>query len=303
MALPQGARHRDRVRDHGPQPGRLQPGAGLEQPSSTRTPAAGRGSSGRSTRSLRAATPAASASRNACRIELETGLVNVVLTNGARLYVDHAHPEYSTPECSDPLEAALYDKAGEVVMARAVAAAQSTARPDERDARPQEQQRRQGQLVRGPRELPARPESAVRRHRPPLHRVPRHPPDLHRLRQGRRENGRPAVDFQITQRADFFEEEVGLETTLKRPIINTRDEPHADHRQVPPTPRHHRRRQPLGDPDVPQARERRPDPRRPRGRGPPGRHRFARSGGGAVWQVSHDPALAAAHRAGRRRID
>ncbi len=42
------------------------------------------------------------------------------------------------------------------------------------------------------------------------------------------ENGRPAVDFQITQRADFFEEEVGLETTLKRPIINTRDEPHAD---------------------------------------------------------------------------
>ena len=32
----------------------------------------------------------------------------------------------------------------------------------------------------------------------------------------------------MTQRADFFEEEVGLETTLKRPIINTRDEPHAD---------------------------------------------------------------------------
>jgi proteasome accessory factor A len=36
------------------------------------------------------------------------------------------------------------------------------------------------------------------------------------------------VDFQLTQRADFFEEEVGLETTLKRPIVNTRDEPHAD---------------------------------------------------------------------------
>ena len=33
--------------------------------------------------------------------------------------------------------------------------------------------------------------------------------------------------FQIAQRADFFEVEVGLETTLKRPIINTRDEPHA----------------------------------------------------------------------------
>lgn len=37
-----------------------------------------------------------------------------------------------------------------------------------------------------------------------------------------------SVAFQLTQRADFFEEEVGLETTLKRPIINTRDEPHAD---------------------------------------------------------------------------
>src|SRR5438094_6195694 len=42
------------------------------------------------------------------------------------------------------------------------------------------------------------------------------------------ENGAAAVDYQISQRADFFEEEVGLETTLKRPIVNTRDEPHAD---------------------------------------------------------------------------
>ena len=36
------------------------------------------------------------------------------------------------------------------------------------------------------------------------------------------------VPFQLSQRADFFEEEIGLETTLKRPIVNTRDEPHAD---------------------------------------------------------------------------
>jgi proteasome accessory factor PafA2 len=42
------------------------------------------------------------------------------------------------------------------------------------------------------------------------------------------ENGAGNVDFQISQRADFFEVEVGLETTFKRPIINTRDEPHAD---------------------------------------------------------------------------
>ena len=36
------------------------------------------------------------------------------------------------------------------------------------------------------------------------------------------------VTYQLSQRADFFEAEVGLETTLKRPIVNTRDEPHAD---------------------------------------------------------------------------
>jgi proteasome accessory factor A len=42
------------------------------------------------------------------------------------------------------------------------------------------------------------------------------------------ENGGDPCEYQITQRADFFEEEVGLETTLKRPIVNTRDEPHAD---------------------------------------------------------------------------
>jgi hypothetical protein len=43
--------------------------------------------------------------------------------------------------------------------------------------------------------------------------------------------GRKDVTYQLSQRADFFEEEVGLETTLKRPIINTRDEPHADPRR------------------------------------------------------------------------
>src|ERR1700757_5402459 len=46
----------------------------------------------------------------------DLGLANVILTNGARLYVDHAHPEYSGPECTDPLSAVLWDKAGERVM-------------------------------------------------------------------------------------------------------------------------------------------------------------------------------------------
>jgi len=42
------------------------------------------------------------------------------------------------------------------------------------------------------------------------------------------ENRSHPCRFQISQRADFFETEVALDTMVKRPIINTRDEPHAD---------------------------------------------------------------------------
>src|SRR3954467_2177676 len=55
--------------------------------------------------------------------EVETHLVNAVLTNGARYYVDHAHPEYSTPECASATEATLFDKAGERILARSMDAA------------------------------------------------------------------------------------------------------------------------------------------------------------------------------------
>ena len=49
----------------------------------------------------------------------DPGMANVVLTNGARLYVDHAHPEYSTPEVTSPRDIVLWDKAGERVMVEA----------------------------------------------------------------------------------------------------------------------------------------------------------------------------------------
>jgi len=54
-------------------------------------------------------------------------LANVVLTNGARLYVDHAHPEYSSPEVTNPLDAVRWDRAGERVMLASVRALASTA--------------------------------------------------------------------------------------------------------------------------------------------------------------------------------
>src|SRR5215210_2260188 len=57
--------------------------------------------------------------------DIETHLVNAVLTNGARYYVDHAHPEVSTPECLDAREVVLFDRAAEeIVRASMIAARQ-----------------------------------------------------------------------------------------------------------------------------------------------------------------------------------
>ena len=55
--------------------------------------------------------------------DVETNLVNSVLTNGARYYVDHAHPEISTPECLTALEVVRYDRAAEEIIRESMAAA------------------------------------------------------------------------------------------------------------------------------------------------------------------------------------
>ncbi len=158
--------------------------------------------------------------------DVEAGVANVVLTNGARLYVDHAHPEYSTPECLTPLEAALHDKAGEVVMARAARAAQEMVPSNYVVALYKNNSDGKGNSY-------GAHENYLLSRQLPFDEVIRHLTAFLVTRQvftgsGKlgAENGRSEVNFQLTQRADFFEEEVGLETTLKRPIINTRDEPH-----------------------------------------------------------------------------
>lgn len=158
----------------------------------------------------------------------ESGLVNTVLTNGARFYVDHAHPEYSSPECYDPLEAALYDKAGEMVLADAAAAAQALLPAGEHLHVHKNNSDGKGNSY-------GAHENVLLSRATPFGELVRHLLGFLATRQiftgsGKvgSENGRPSVPFQITQRADFFEEKVGLETTLKRPIVNTRDEPHAE---------------------------------------------------------------------------
>ena len=117
--------------------------------------------------------------------EVETHLVNAVLTNGARYYVDHAHPECSTPECADARSVVVFDRAAEQILQRLDGRRPPAPARGPGDRRLQEQLRRQGQQLRLPRELPDGPGRAVRPHRHPHHAALRHPPDLHRRRQGR----------------------------------------------------------------------------------------------------------------------
>jgi proteasome accessory factor PafA2 len=160
--------------------------------------------------------------------ETDSGLINAVLLNGARMYVDHAHPEYSTPECADPLEATLHDKAGERIMHRGAVAATAMLGQGQRLLLHKNNSDGKGNSY-------GAHENYLVSRSVPFGQIVKHMTAFLVTRQiltgsGKvgSEHGRDGVDFQISQRADFFEEEIGLETTLKRPIINTRDEPHAD---------------------------------------------------------------------------
>jgi proteasome accessory factor PafA2 len=159
---------------------------------------------------------------------VEPTLTNVVLPNGARLYVDHAHPEYSTPECSDPLELVIHDLAGVVVMRRAVSQLLRNLPvghwvrlyKNNSDGKGNSYGCHENYLV--DRSVPF--EVLTEKLLP--HLISR------QIYCGAgkvgAEAGRGQCNFQISQRADFFEEVIGLETTIRRPIVNTRDEPHAD---------------------------------------------------------------------------
>ncbi len=157
--------------------------------------------------------------------------MNAVLTNGARYYVDHAHPELSTPECADPRSVVVYDRAAEVILARSMTAARSLLAEGQEIVVHKNNSDGKGNSY-------GCHENYLMDRRVPFGRiVSRAMPHLitRQVFTGSGKVGTEAsgltdadVPYQLTQRADFFEEEVGLETTLKRPIVNTRDEPHAD---------------------------------------------------------------------------
>lgn len=156
----------------------------------------------------------------------ELGLANLILTNGSRFYVDHAHPEYSTPEVTNPRDAVLWDRAGTVIAQRAANAGPVF----------------DGQRIRLYKNNVDNKGASYGCHENYLMKRSTPFVDIVRTlipffvtrqlftgtgRLGKGSEGQ-RKEFQLSQRADYFEVEVGLETTLKRPLINTRDEPHAD---------------------------------------------------------------------------
>ncbi len=162
---------------------------------------------------------------------VETHLVNTVLTNGARYYVDHAHPEFSSPECSNALEALTYDRAGEAIVVRSMEAADASSHDGSRLVVYKNNSDGKGNSY-------GCHENYLMDRDTPFSRIVAGITPHFVTRQlfcgaGKVGSETPfheagSVDFQLSQRAEFFEEQVGLETTLKRPIVNTRDEPHAD---------------------------------------------------------------------------
>ena len=155
---------------------------------------------------------------------------NVFLENGARLYLDvGSHPEYATPECDDLEDLVAHDKAGERILEGLVHSAE---------------QRLEEEGIRGEIFLfKNNTDSAGNSygcHENYL--VSRHK-DFHRtvdvlipflvtrqifLGAGKLTQTPRGTSYSLSQRAEHIWEGVSSATTRSRPIINTRDEPHAD---------------------------------------------------------------------------
>lgn len=163
--------------------------------------------------------------------EIESSLVNAVLPNGARYYVDHAHPEISLPEVVNAFDVVRWDRAADEIIRASMQYADEILGPD-------------GEMVvyknnsDGKGNSYGCHENYLMSRETPFGRIASQITSHFVTRQvfcgagkvGCEEPNRAAGDvpYQLSQRADFFEEEIGLETTLKRPIVNTRDEPHCD---------------------------------------------------------------------------
>ncbi len=155
-------------------------------------------------------------------------LLNKLLANGARLYVDGAHPEYSTPECTTPRDIVRYEKAGERAMDLCREIAGRLKGMSDRFIIYKNNTDGKGNSY-------GYHENYLIARSVPFERLVDHMTPFFVTRQVYAGTGkvgaeprRADVAYQVSQRADFFEVLVDLNTMVKRPIINTRDEPHAD---------------------------------------------------------------------------
>lgn len=150
---------------------------------------------------------------------------NRVLANGARLYVDHAHPEYSGPEVTTAADAVAYDLAGDAAVVEAARAAAHRLGieigiwKNNVDSHGASWGCHENHLL-----LRSVPWPLVRAALPAFLVSRTVVTGAGRVGIGQR-GGR--AGFQLSQRADFFETVEGIQTTRRRPLLNTRDEPHA----------------------------------------------------------------------------
>lgn len=162
-------------------------------------------------------------------------LINAGLPNGARLYTDHAHPEYSTAECRSARQAIACDKAGEAVLRRATAQLRQlcpevevTLFKNNSDYKGHSYGCHENYLLDAnghERLLAGDARTAIQILIPFL--VTRQVFAGAGKVGGEAEHYR-SEGYQVSQRADFIKNLFGLETTHARPIINTRAEHHAD---------------------------------------------------------------------------
>ena len=153
---------------------------------------------------------------------------NKTLVNGARFYVDHAHPEYSCPEVTNIRDLVIHEKAGERVLEMARREANALLPDGTQMLIYKNNSDRKGNSY-------GSHENYLMDRRTSFKQIVENLMPFFVTRQvyagagkvGSENRGQPC-SYQISQRSDFFETEVALDTMVKRPIINTRDEPHAD---------------------------------------------------------------------------
>lgn len=153
---------------------------------------------------------------------------DLVLPNGARFYNDHAHPEYCTPECSTPFELVAQDRGGELLVTACAARLKEDRGHGVRiyknntDFAGHSYGCHENYLI--PRQLPWKSLSQGVQAFLVTRQV-----FLGAGKFGFEEEDRfLRGGFQISQRADFFTELESVDTMQRRPLVNTRDEPHAN---------------------------------------------------------------------------